>query len=206
MKVLAISGSPRKKGNTSFLLQQALQELETHGIETELIHLSDYRFSDCIGCEGCRESFRCVIKDDMQKIYPLINQADALILGSPTYFYDVTSIMKAFLDRLYCFEVFDESDRSVWMSVNEANGGKLASVISVCEQSRAEDTGYAAKTMELTLQALGYRVVERLEALNLFHKGCATEDNSAIEGAQAIAKKLAMTMLLKQKILSNSVV
>ena len=124
MKVIGVSGSPRKNGNTAYLVRAALTEMEKYDVEAVLIHLCEYAIGDCRGCEGCRESYRCVVRDDMQKLYPLLDEADALILGSPTYFYDVTALMKAFLDRLYCYEVFDEDDRSVWMSVNEARGGQ----------------------------------------------------------------------------------
>jgi len=200
MYVIGISGSPRKNGNTSFLVRQALEEIKNQGIDTELIELSDYRIADCRGCEGCRQTYACVIRDDMQKIYPLLEKADAVILGSPTYFYDVTALMKAFLDRLYCYEVFDDDDRSVWMSVNEALGGKLAAVISVCEQKKAQDTGYAAKTMRLTLESLGYRVTDCAEVIDLFKKTEAREDSAAILEVKSLGHRLAKTLLLKESI------
>lgn len=203
MYVIGISGSPRKNGNTSFLVRQALEEIKNHGIDTELIELSDYRIADCRGCEGCRQTYACVIRDDMQKIYPLLEKADAVVLGSPTYFYDVTALMKAFLDRLYCYEVFDDDDRSVWMSVNEALGGKLAAVISVCEQKKAQDTGYAAKTMRLTLESLGYRVTDCAEVIDLFAKNEASEDAAAILEVKSLGQRLAKTMLLKETIRSK---
>ena len=200
MNVVGISGSPRANGNTAILIRQTLKEIETHGIETELINLSEYDIADCCGCEGCRDSYACVIKDDMQKIYPKLAKADAVVVGSPTYFYDITAIMKAFLDRLYCYEVFDENDRSVWMSVNEALGGKLAAVISVCEQKRAEDTGHAAMTMRMTLQSLGYRVTGCAEVINLFGRGEAQKNMAAAKQVKDMGKKLAKTLILKQKI------
>ncbi len=203
MNVVGISGSPRINGNTSYLIDQALEEIKTFGIDTELVHLSRCKISDCIGCEGCRHTYACVIQDDMQKLYPLLEKADAIIVGSPTYFYDVTALMKAFLDRLYCWEAFDDDDRSVWMSVNEALGGKLAAVISVCEQTRAEDTGHAAMTMQLTLQSLGYRVTDCAEVINLFAKNEAGDNVAAIQQARSLGQKLAKTMLLKNTIRSK---
>jgi len=200
MKVVGFSGSPRKNGNTAYLVRAALAEMERNGVETGFVPLCEYAFGDCLGCEGCRESCRCVVRDDMQKLYPLVDEADALILGSPTYFYDVTAIMKAFLDRMYCYEVFHGEDRSVWMSVNEALGGKLAAVLSVCEQERAEDTGYAAKTMSLTLSSLGYRVVDSAEILHLFGREEAAADNEAIDRAKRMGRRLARTMRLKRAI------
>ena len=200
MKVLGIVGSPRKEGNTSQLVRQALDGMMGQGVETEMIHLADYDFCDCRGCEGCSETYACVIGDGMQKVYPQLLEADAVVLGSPTYFYDVTALMKAFLDRLYCFEAFDDEDRSVWMGVNEALGGKLAVVISVCEQSKAEDAGFAAKTMAMTMEALGYRVVDTVQIAGLFAKDEAGADREAQARARAAGRRLARTMLLKQRI------
>lgn len=200
MKILGINGSSRKEGNTSFLVKEALAAAEYEGMETSIIHLADYDISDCTGCEGCKKTYRCVIQDGMQRIYPLLQEADAVILGSPTYFYDVTAITKAFLDRLYCYEIFDEHDRSVWISVNEAFGGKLAAVISVCEQTRAEDAGFAAKTMAMTLQSLGYRITDKIEIINLYNKGEADKDMEAQEKVSRAGRRLAATIALKQKI------
>lgn len=200
MKVIGISGSPRKKGNTSFLINEALCEIEKLGINTQMIELSNYNIADCCGCEGCRKTYECVIKDDMQKLYPMILKADAIILGSPTYFYDVTAVTKAFLDRLYCYEIFDDDDRSVWMSLNEALGGKLASVISVCEQKNARDTGHAALTMQLTLQSLGYRITDCTEIIKLYRRGEAEKDSQAIIEARENGMRLGKTLLLKHAI------
>ena len=200
MKVIGISGSPRKKGNTSYLINEVLGEVNKLGIDTQMIELSDYTIADCCGCEGCKYTYKCVIKDDMQNLYLHILEADALILGSPTYFYDVTAITKAFLDRLYCYEVFDEEDRSVWMSVNEAMGSKLASVISVCEQKDDRDTGHAALTMQLTLQSLGYRITDCTKIIKLYRRGEAQRDPQAVFQARENGIRLGKTLLLKHKI------
>ena len=66
MRVLGLVGSPRKEGNTDILVRHVLKGVETYGVEIEVIYLSDLDFKACTGCEGCRESFRCVKKDDMQ--------------------------------------------------------------------------------------------------------------------------------------------
>ena len=100
MKVTGIAGSRRKNGNTSLLVQEALKPLKNAGFETELIFPGDYNIKSCTGCEGCRKTFKCIIDDDMHMIYKLILESDAVILGSPTYFYNVTSDVKRILDRL----------------------------------------------------------------------------------------------------------
>jgi len=87
----------------------------------------------------------------MQKLYPLIQEADAIILGSPTYFYNITSDMKAFIERLYCYEIFHKDDRAVWLPLNEISGIKYASVIAVCEQENEMDMGFTADAMKMPL-------------------------------------------------------
>lgn len=102
MKVVAFNGSPRKGGNTEFLLKAALAELEAEGIETELIQIGGQVLRGCTACCWCRESGekRCVIDDDPLNGYlDKMREADAILLGSPTYFADLTAEMKALIDR-----------------------------------------------------------------------------------------------------------
>jgi multimeric flavodoxin WrbA len=103
--VLGISGSPRKKGNTSIMVRRALKGAgKVQGVHTELLDLSTMNIQNCLGCEACRrKKALCVaIDDDMEKIYPKLISCDALILGSPVYFGDVTGLTKAFIDRTTC--------------------------------------------------------------------------------------------------------
>ena len=104
----------------------------------------------------------------MQKLYPLLIEADALVMGSPTYFYNVTSHTKAFIDRFYCFQVFADDDRSVWSSTNGALGGKYTLVIAICEENNEEDMGFTAQAMSKPLEDSGYKVVESVKILNLY--------------------------------------
>ncbi len=103
--VLGISGSARKNGNTSSMVRKALDGcMKVEGVRTEFFDLSELRIENCLGCEACRrKKSTCVaIKDGMSEIYPKLIACDALILGSPVYFGDVTGLMKAFIDRTTC--------------------------------------------------------------------------------------------------------
>ena len=200
MKVLGIVGSKRRHGNTSELVQEALSPFKNDNDTTELIFLDDYNIEGCRGCEGCRETFKCIVNDDMQRLYPLLLEADALILGSPTYFYNVSADIKAFIDRCYCLVSFDATDRSVWVSLNEARGGKYAIVIDVCEQSREEDMGHTADTMEMTLQCLGYRITDTVKVMNAFAAGEVCNDKSSMKKAKEAGRKLLKTLILRKKI------
>lgn len=200
MKILGIVGSRRKNGNTSFLIQRAIETAKEEGIDTEVIFLGDYSIADCTGCEGCKDTYKCVVNDDMQKIYPLLLEADAIILGSPTYFYNVSADVKAFIDRCYCFEMFAADDRSVWMGIHEALGGKYAVVIAVCEQYSEEDMGYTAEGMVKPLQALGYRVIDTIKGLGFFNKGEVSKDERILEQATKAGQRLAKTLKLRKEV------
>ena len=105
MKAIAINGSPRKDWNTGTLLKKSLEGAASVGAETEIIHLYDYVFKGCVSCFACKtrdgESYgKCAIKDDMAPVYEKIKEIDALFLGSPIYFGDVTGEMRSFIERL----------------------------------------------------------------------------------------------------------
>jgi len=102
MKVLAINGSPRKDGNTAIMLRTALSEIEAAGIETELVQLHGKNIHGCIACMKCweKKDKHCVVKNDMlNEILDKMLVADGMILGSPTYFANVTSNIKSIIDR-----------------------------------------------------------------------------------------------------------
>lgn len=103
MKVIGINGSPRKEGNTFILLKTVFAELEKRGIETEIIQIGGQSIRSCRACYTCRKTKdrKCVIKDDMvNECIEKMAAADGIVLGTPTYFADVSSEMKAFIDRV----------------------------------------------------------------------------------------------------------
>lgn len=102
MKVVAFNGSPRKDGNTTILINHIFHELENEGIQTELVQLSEKEIHGCIACYKCFENKdqRCGVKNDSaNECIEKMIEADGMILGSPTYFTDVTAEMKALIDR-----------------------------------------------------------------------------------------------------------
>lgn len=102
MKVVAFCGSARKDGNTALLLKTVLEPLAEAGVETELVELSG---SNIRGCKACMVCFKekdgtCVVKNDIvNECIAKMSAADGIILGSPTYFTDVSTEMKALIDR-----------------------------------------------------------------------------------------------------------
>ncbi len=100
MKVLAINGSPRKDGNTAGMLKTVLDVCEKAGHETELFQAGGRPVRGCVACLSCRQSpGRCAIDDWMNELYGKMKAAGAILLGSPTYFSDLTPEIKAVIDR-----------------------------------------------------------------------------------------------------------
>jgi multimeric flavodoxin WrbA len=104
MKVIAFNGSARKDGNTAILLKRLLSVLKQEGFETELIQLAGGHISGCNACRTCftTKNNRCVIEDDrVNEFIAKMQEADAIIFGSPVYFSMMTSELKALMDRAF---------------------------------------------------------------------------------------------------------
>lgn len=102
MKVVALSGSARKGGNTAILLRYVLGELEKEGVKTELVELSGAKIHGCLACRKCsaKKNRRCSQADDMGNVYiEKMAEADGILLGSPTYVADISPEIKALIDR-----------------------------------------------------------------------------------------------------------
>jgi multimeric flavodoxin WrbA len=101
MHVLAINGSARKDGNTAKLLNLVLAQLADEGIGTDMIQLAGKKIHGCTACYRCFENRdrRCAVADDVNDCIERMEKADGILLGSPTYFADVSSEMKALIDR-----------------------------------------------------------------------------------------------------------
>ena len=101
MKIIGFIGSPRKKGNTAWTVNKILEGAKQQGAETQVWYCGNLDIKPCRGCLGCVESDRCVVNDDMQKLYDALEQADVLVLGSPVYMGQMSAQTKIFTDRLF---------------------------------------------------------------------------------------------------------
>jgi multimeric flavodoxin WrbA len=99
MKVLAISCSPRKNGNTEILLEEVLKGAQKEGAETELYSVSGKQIAPCEGCRACSETGECKTKDDMQELCDKIIEANGIIFGTPVYYYTMAAQAKTIIDR-----------------------------------------------------------------------------------------------------------
>ena len=101
MKILIISGSPRKGGNTELLAEAFAKGAAEHH-HVEIVSVRDYKVNPCLGCNACfKTNGICAQKDDMSPIYEKMNQADMLVIASPVYFYGISAQLKAVIDRFH---------------------------------------------------------------------------------------------------------
>ena len=143
MKVIAINGSPRKGWNTDTLLKKALDGAVSAGAETEMVYLYDLKFRGCVSCMACKlkkepRPNRCVLRDDLTDVLDKVHTADAVILGSPIYFSEVTGEMRSFFER-FLFQYLNYDDYIKPLSPKKRIG--LVFTMNVPE-SRFEEIGY----------------------------------------------------------------
>jgi len=194
VKILGVGSSPRKNGNTDILLDCFLKGAASKGAETKKVFLRDYSIESCIGCEACRKDGNCTkFYDGMQLLYPEIEDCKGLILGSPTYNYNVTSDMKAFIDRLYPFYEFSE-ERPGPYSSKLADQGRKALVFTVCEQVKTEEMGFTLEALAMPLEALGYDIFDKFQATGCCSKGEVRNNNDIIEKAFDAGKEFAVSI------------
>ena len=103
MRIVAIYGSPRQDGNTSVLLKEAVKGAKKEGAQVEEFVLRNLNMSPCLEIYACKDTGRCIIKDDFQMIYDRLLECEGLMLASPIFFYTVSAHTKIFMDRCQSF-------------------------------------------------------------------------------------------------------
>lgn len=101
-KVLILSGSPRKGGNSDLLCDEFMRGALESGHEVEKIRVQERKIACCTGCYACSDTGICAIKDDMTDIMQKMIDCDVMVLASPVYFYSVSAQLKAVIDRTLC--------------------------------------------------------------------------------------------------------
>ncbi len=114
MKILAFNGSPRLKGNTAIMLENAVNGAREKGAEVELLNLYKMDYSGCISCFSCKRLDRerpivCVVKDDLQPVLEKVHDIDAILIATPVYFGSETAAVRALIERL-CFPFLNYAD------------------------------------------------------------------------------------------------
>ena len=136
-KVLILSGSPRKDGNSDILCNEFMRGAIESGNEVEKIRVAEKKIGFCTGCYACRNTGVCAIKDDMAEVMQKLIDADVIVLASPVYFYSIDAQLKALIDRTVC-RWTEVKDKEFYYIMTAADSG-----IESMETTLACFRGYA---------------------------------------------------------------
>jgi len=189
MKVLGISGSPRVGGNTDLIVQESLNAASEEGAVVRLLRICDCNLKPCDACRVCFGSGECAIKDDIEKLYQAVMDADGLILASPVYFQGVTAQMKTFIDRVgYLHNARGRKDFE----------GKVAGVIAVARRSGLEAAS-SQMLMFLTASRMVIPSGGRVFAVAR-EKGEVMSDDEGVDSARYLGKMMAKTIQVSENL------
>jgi len=175
MKILGISFSPRKSGNTVTLIEEALNGARQEGAETELYSVAGKEIRPCDGCWVCAGTGKCHIKDDMEALCDIMVTSDGIIFGTPVYVYSMTGQAKTVIDRMLCLSTPDR---------NLAN--KVGGVIVV-----AGSIGIIDPVKDLYFMMVMKKMVPaNLVAVYASKKGEAKELKQGMEAARNLGREM----------------
>ena len=180
MRVLLINGSPRKKGNTFLALSEAAKTLEKNGIETEIVQIGVKPVRGCIACGQCKQKQldRCVFDDDIcNRISEKLDDADALIIGSPVYYGQPNGAVLSVIQRAF-------------YSNGASISGKPAAAVAVCRRGGATAS---FETLNMPFQMMNMPVVGS-QYWNILYgaaPGQASMDTEGLQTMRALANNMA---------------
>ncbi len=182
MKAVGFIGSPRKGGNTETLVNEILAGAAEKGAQTSTYSLNDLNIKGCQSCFYCKGHPGCVLKDDMQKLYDEIMKADAVIIGSPIYMWQMSGQTKIFIDRLLPF-------------LNPAYSlkkGRRKDLVLAFTQGQ-DDSGlfmpYYESTGEM-LESVGFNIKGLIVAPGVNEKGEVKKQKDTLEKARNTGRDL----------------
>jgi len=185
LKVLGIMGSPRIKGNTDLLLEEALKGAKIQGAEVEKIVVDKLKISPCKEYLGCFKDGNCVIRDDMDDIYPKLLGADVVIIASPMFFYGVSSQAKALIDRCQALWA-----RKHILKQSLPNGGRKGAFIAVGATKGKRLFEGAILTVKYFFEAIGVEYADELLIRGVDARGEIKEHPIALSDAFELGKRV----------------
>lgn len=187
MHILAFNGSPRKKGNTTVLLDKILEGARGAGAQTTQVCLDEINLKGCMGCLSCREKPGfCKRQDDLSQYLEAMKTCDGVVLGCPVYMYHVTGQMKLLVDRLYSFYV-NRPDGSYDSALPK---GKRFAFVTSQGHPEAAQFERAIKWLGGMVGGLGMKTVGKIVHVDS-HAKPAKDDAALLEQARQIGRKLA---------------
>ena len=186
MKILGIMGSPRIKGNTDVLLDQALEGARSQGAEVEKIIIDKLNIAPCREYYGCARDGNCIIRDDMDEVYPKLLSADGIIIASPMFFYGLSAQVKALIDRCQALWA-----RKHILKQNLSGSGRKGAFIAVGATKGKNLFNGSILTVKYFFEAIGVEYSDELLVYGVDRKGEIREHPTALADAFDLGRKLA---------------
>jgi multimeric flavodoxin WrbA len=181
-KILAVVGSPRKNGNTHILVRKIAEGAKAKGAAVEELFLGDLNIRECDGCHRCWKDGVCSKKDDICGIYPKIAESDAIIFGTPVYWYGPTGLMKLFIDRFVYFN--SPANR------NKIKG-KSAAIAVPFEEENPETASLVIEFFEKSFAYLKMKLVGKILVPGVSEKGDILQKPEFLAEAYKLGQALA---------------
>jgi len=177
MKILALNGSARKRGNTDILIERILKGCKEKGYKTEKLHMYDYEILPCMDCRDCKKGdYVCTLNDGMKKIYPKMEKADLIIFGTPNYWNGPSAKMKLLIDRMRPFVLCRKLGGKKWVVVSPSAEGPKSCKLLV-------------EILRLSFDYLGMTFVGKI-LVKAYEKGETLKNQNAMKKAYELGMSL----------------
>ena len=198
MLVLGLNGSPRKKGNTEFLLSSFMKEAEKLGAKTKTVHVAMADITPCRGCGYCEKKGFCVIKDYMSDtVYPLLRKAEVIVMATPIFFYNTPSQLKALIDRSQALW-----SRKYKLNLTDPSRTTRAGYLLAQGATRGKNLFNGVNlTAKYFFDAVGASFNESLTYRRIENSGDMEKHPTASEDIRNAVEKLLIPFLKRKKIL-----
>jgi len=189
LKILGIMGSPRIKSNTDLLLDEALKGAQSQRAEVEKIVVDKLKIAPCREYYGCLRDGNCVIRDDMDDIYPKLLSADGIIVASPIFFYGITAQLKALIDRCQALWA-----RNYVLKQKPPNSGRKGAFIAVGATEGEKLFDGSKLVVHYFFQAIDVKYADELLIRGVDQRGEIKEYPTTLADAFELGKRLASSL------------
>ena len=153
MKILILQGSPRANGNTAWMAEEYKKAAEAAGHEVTLVNVAKKKIAGCLACEYChgKGNGACIQKDDMQELYPLMNEAEVLVLAAPIYYFTLCAQIQAPIQRMYCVNKPANVKKMALLMSSYSPGvydGATAEFRDICNYWQVENMGFVSAKID----------------------------------------------------------
>lgn len=153
MNILILQGSPRANGNTAWMAEEFKKATEAAGHKVTLVNVAKKKIAGCLACEYChgKGEGKCVQKDDMQELYPLMAEAEVLVVAAPIYYFTLCAQIQLPIQRMYCVNKPAKVKKMALLMSSYSPGvydGATAEFRDICNYWGVENMGYVSAKID----------------------------------------------------------